>query len=129
MGSRRDDIPVAVRLQLAVEMLNPHRPHGRVTQLAQAQHLSRQALYALAAQAQQGLLAALTPAPHGPLPAPRLLPVDAPRLRRGILRLTMAGVSQRDIGAVLADLLETPVALGTVNATLAAYEERAAALN
>src|SRR5206468_2074554 len=71
----------------------------------------------------------LPPAPHGPQPAPHLLTVDAPRVRRAILRLSMAGVSQRDVGTLVADLFERPLALGTVNATLTAYEARAAACN
>jgi hypothetical protein len=110
-------------------MLNPHRPHGRVTQLAQEHHLSRQSLYVLAVQAAEILLTHLRPAPHGPHPPLARLAVDAPRVQRSILRLTMAGVSQRDVCTLLADLLDRPIALGTVNATLAAYEARAAACN
>jgi hypothetical protein len=129
MGSRRNDIPVSVRLQLAIEMLNPRRPHGRVTALAQEQHLSRQSLYSLAAQATQALLAHLAPALPGPPPPPATLTVDRPRLRRSILRLSLAGLSQRHVQAVLADLFAVPVALGTVHNSLARYEARAAALN
>lgn len=129
MSARRDDIPGIVRMQLALEMLNPHRPHGRVTQLAQEQQVSRQTLYVLAAQAQQVLLAHLAPAPHGPT-LPAALPANEPlRLRRSILRRSLAGLSQRAVCAVLADLWDAPVALGTVNAILADYEARAAALN
>ena len=129
MSARRDDIPVRTRLQLAVEMLNPARLYGRVTHLAQEYQLSRQSLYTLATQAEHLLLAHLTPAPSGPHPPQPRLTVTPQRLQRSILHLTLAGLSQRAVQAILADVLEVPLALGTVNATLARYEARAATCN
>jgi hypothetical protein len=129
MGTRRKDIPTRLRMQLAVTMLNPDRPHGLVTALAHEHRLSRQSLYDLAAQAEHALLDHLEPARPGPaLPLPSFSD-DRPRLARSILRLTMAGLSQRDVCAILTDVLEAPVSLGTVNATLSTYEARAARLN
>lgn len=129
MGARRDDITSQLRTQLALTMLNPLRPHGTVTQLAQQHQLSRQSLYTLAQQAQALLLCQLAPAPHGPPTAQALLQVDTNRVQRAILQLSMAGLSQRDVVAALAELLDCPLALGSVNNTLARLEQRAAAVN
>jgi hypothetical protein len=49
----------------------------------------------------------------------RTVPVDRNRMARGVVTLTEVGVSQRDISHCLAELLDTELSLGWVNAQLA----------
>ena len=82
MGARRDDMPVQQRMQLALAVLAPQRPHGAITHLARTAGVSRQTIYTLAASAQQLLRRHLAPGSHGPaLPTPTIQ-VDSNRLRR-----------------------------------------------
>jgi hypothetical protein len=129
MGARRDDMPVQQRMQLALAVLAPHRPHGAITHLARTAGVSRQTIYTLAASAEQLLRRHLAPGSHGPvLPTPTIQ-VNPNRLRRASLVLTEVGVSQRDVGVCLAELLDTSVSVGWLHTALAHLEQAAAAQN
>jgi hypothetical protein len=129
MGARRDDMPVEQRMQLALAVLAPQRPHGTVTRLAHAVGVSRQTIYTLATTAERVLRTGLAVGPHGPSLAAPTIPVDRNRLLRGSVVLAEVGVSQRDIAVCLAELLDTPVSAGWLHAGLAKAEQAAAAQN
>src|SRR6266540_2334552 len=97
MGARRDDMPVGQRMQIALTVLSPQRPHGTVTRLAAMVGVSRQTLYAIATTAARVLRTGLVPGPHGPALATPTIQVDRNRLLRGSVVLTEVGVSQRDM--------------------------------
>jgi hypothetical protein len=129
VGARRDDMTSAQRAQIATDVLASHRPHGTVTQLAQAYSVSRQTIYEIGAAGRRVLLAGLQPGPHGPPLAQKTVRVDRNRLVRGSVVLTEMGVSQRDISLCLGELLDSEPSPSWVNATLAQVEEAAAAVN
>ena len=85
MAARRDDIVVTDRAQIAIEMMSPHRPLGRATQLAQAYNLSRQGVYDIAGKGLDILLQALHPGQHGPRPREQQVKVTKNHLRRSVL--------------------------------------------
>lgn len=129
MGARRDDMTSQQRMQLALQVLSPQRPHGLVAQLARTHNLARQTLYRLAASATQLLQAGLTPQPHGAAPQPQTIRLDRDRLQRSTLVLTRAGVSQRDLAASLEDLFDCPLSPSWVQMTLSELECAAATVN
>lgn len=129
MGTRRDDITGMDRAQIAIEVLPPYRPRGLVTGLAQAHRVSRQTIYTIAAAGKELLEAEMQPGPHGPYPAEKEVRVDRNRLVRGTVVLTEVGVSQRDIGFCLEEMLDTHLSPAWVNAELAKREAMAAEAN
>ena len=129
MGTRRDDITSAQRKQIVLEVLSPQRAWGTVTKLATQYSVSRETIYTLAAQGEQVLLAGLEPQPHGPQASAKMVAVDHNRVVRGVVTLTEVGVSQRDVAVCLAELLDTRVSVGWVNAELAHIEHAAEAVN
>jgi hypothetical protein len=129
VGARRDDITSQERTQIAITVLSPDRAHGTISRLATQYAISRQTIYTLAAQAEQMLLTGMTPQGHGPMVTERTVPVDRNRLARGVVTLTEVGVSQRDISHCLAELLDTELSLGWVNAQLAELEKAAGQVN
>ncbi len=110
MGARRDDITGMERAQIAVEVLDPDRPWGTVTDLATAYAISRQTVNEIAATGEQVLIEGLEPGPHGPQPREKTIFVDRNRLVRGAVVLTGEGVSQRGIPRCLAEMLDTCLA-------------------
>ena len=139
MGARRDDISAAVRMQIGVTMLAPNRARGEASRMAREHGVSRRTLYDIAAKTKAILLKGLQPGRHGPAcawphadrpqPAETVIGVDRNRLVRGALVLTDAGVSQRDVQGCLAEMLDTTVSLGWVNARLAELERQAEGVN
>lgn len=129
MAARRDDIVVRDRVQIAIEMMSPDRPRGRVTQLAQGYQLSRQTLYDIAAKGVDSLRQGLEPGQHGPQAKEQQVTVTKNRLRRSVLSLSGNGVSQRGVMDCLSEILDTPVSLGWVNGTLASLEANAQQVN
>lgn len=129
MATRRDDIVADDRVQIAIEMMSPNRPRGRVTHLAQAYNLSRQALYEMATKGRECLRQALVPGPHGPQAREQSVLVTKERLQRSVLALSEVGVSQRDTKVCLAEMLDTPVSLGWVNGELSELEALAQQAN
>ena len=129
MAERRDDIVAAERTQIVIEMMSPHRSWGSVTQMAEAYHLSRQALYDIAAKGREVLVQALSPGQHGPQPRRREVMVTKNRLQRSVLTLGENGVSQRGVKACLSEMLDTGISLGWVNVELARLEARVQQMN
>src|SRR5438034_1049418 len=129
MGARRDDMTSQQRTQLALQVLSPQRPHGRLAQLARSHDLTRQTLYRLAASAKELLVAGLTPQLHGPQPHTQTIRVDRDRLQRSTLVLSSAGLSHRDLAASLEDLFDCHVSPSWVQTTLTELERAAATVN
>jgi hypothetical protein len=129
MGTRRDDITGMERAQIAIEVMSPYRPQGLVTELAQSYGISRQTAYKIAASGKGLLETEMQPGRHGPYPAEKDVRVDRNRLLRSTVVLTEAGVSQRDIGICLEEMLDTHLSAGWVNAELSRREAMAAAVN
>lgn len=129
MGARRDDITKEQRAQIAIEVLSPQRPWGRVTCLAEEYETTRQTVYEIAEAGKKALIEGLEPGPHGPQFREKTIRVDRNRLARGSVVLTGKGVSQRDIGDCLEELLDTRVSPAWVNGELAKREEAAAQVN
>ena len=129
MGTRRDDITSEQRKQIVLEVLSPQRAWGTVTQLATQYGVSRETIYTLAGCGERVLLAGLEPQPHGPQAPEKSVAVDRNRVVRGVVTLSAVGVSQRDVAGCLAELLDTRVSGGWVNAELARLERAAEAVN
>lgn len=129
MATRRDDIVVDDRVQIAIEMMSPNRPWGRVTELAEAYQLSRQTLYDIGAKGKTGLWQTLAPEPHGPTAQEQSVMVTKERLQRSVLTLSEAGVSQRNLKTCVSEMLDTPISLGWVNGQLSALEAQARQAN
>ncbi len=107
VGIRRDDITNIQRAQIAIQVLSPQYGWGTVTGLAEEYEISRQTVYKIAEAGKRILMTGLKPMPHGPQPTEKVVKVDRNRLVRGVVTLTEAGVSQRDIALCLAALLDT----------------------
>jgi hypothetical protein len=71
----------------------------------------------------------LQPGPHGPYPVKKDVRVDRNRLVRSTVVLTEVGVSQRDIGFCLEEMLDTRLSAAWVNAELSRREGLAAGVN
>jgi hypothetical protein len=91
--------------------------------------VSRQTIYKIAAQGEAVLRQGLQPGRHGPHWSEKTIRVDVNRLKRGSVVLTEVGVSQRDVGVCLAELVDTQPSVGWVNGVLAEVERAAAAVN
>ena len=129
MGTRRDDITGMERAQIAIQIMPPNRPHGLVVKLANSHRVSRQTIYKIAAAGKALLETDLQPGRHGPNPIEKEVRVDRNRLGRSTVVLTEVGVSQRDIGFCLQEMLDTHRSTGWVNAELSRREALAAAVN
>jgi hypothetical protein len=129
VGARRDDITSQERTQIAIAALSPDRLHGTIARLAAQYAISRQTVHTLAAQAKGMLLAGLEPGRHGPGLTEATVHVDRNRLVRGVVILTEAGVSQRDISFCLEELLDTEPSPAWVNGQLAKLEKAAGQVN
>lgn len=129
MAARRDDIVAADRVQIAVEMMSPYRPRGRVSELAEAYQLSRQALYDIGTKGKDSLRQALTPGPHGPQTREQAVVVTKERLQRSVLTLSAVGVSQRNMKLCVSEMLDTRISSGWVNGELSNLEVRAQQVN
>jgi hypothetical protein len=129
VGTRRDDITREQRKQIALEVLSPQRAWGTVTKLATQYSVSRETIYTLSAQGERALLAGLEPQPHGPQASAKMVAVSRDRVVRGVVMLTEVGVSQRDVAVCLAELLDTRVSVGWVNAELVHIERAAEKVN
>jgi len=129
VGIRRNDITSEQRAQIALAMLTKGRSSETVKALRDSYRVSRQTLYELAAKGRQVLAQGLQPGGYGPQSVEKTVRVEANRLRRGSVVLTAAGVSQRDVSACLAELLDTKPSVGWVNGVLSQVEAVAAEIN
>ena len=123
MGIRRDDISANERTQIALAILSPKRCYGEVTDLAKLYNLSRKSIYEIANKAHEVLLKLLKPEAHGPQAKETPIKVDRNRVVRAVCRLTLAGVSQRNVVDCVAEMLDTSVSLGWVNGRIAELEK------
>lgn len=129
MGTRRDDISVEQRAQIAMEVMSPNRERGRATKLAEAYEVSRKTIYDIGAKGRTVLLAGMEPGGYGPQAAEKVIEVTRNRLVRGCAKLTAVGVSQRNVASCLAELLDTERSPSWVNREVAKLEEAAANVN
>ncbi len=129
MGTRRDDITGMERAQIAFQVLPENRPYGKVTELAETYSVSRQTIYEISSTAKTLLAAEMQPGRHGPRPTERNVAVDRNRLVRSTVVLTEVGVSQRDIGMCLEEILDVHLSPAWVNAELSKREALAAGVN
>lgn len=129
MGIRRDDITSEQRAQIAITILAAGRSYGTVKEMTQSYRVSRQTIYKIAAKGEAVLRQGLQPGPHGPHWDRKTIMVDVNRLKRGSVVLTEVGVSQRDVGVCLAELLDTKPSLSWVNGVLEEVERAATAIN
>jgi len=129
VGARRDDITSVQRAQIAIKVLNTDRPHGAITEMAEAYGISRQTIYDIGVAGEQVLIAGLEPGPHGPQPREKTIHVDRNRLARSAVVLTGEGVSQRGIPRCLSEMLDTELLPGWVNGELAKVEAAATTVN
>jgi hypothetical protein len=97
--------------------------------LAEKHNVSRQAIYGIADAGERVLATGLKPGPHGPQPKEKTVQVDQNRLRRGVVTLAGAGVSQRETTDCLAEMLDTHLSPSWVNGELARMEKAAAAVS
>jgi len=127
---RRSDIDLSTRTTLALRMLDPTRPWGEVSQLAQSYRVPRKFLYALRDRAQQALGAALPAHPAGRPAWRESLVIDAPFLRRAMLILSTAVPGTvRGIQLALELLFDRHCAVGRISQTLQAGGQRAQQYN
>jgi hypothetical protein len=129
MGARRDNITGKERADIAIQVLPASRAHGLVTELSQTYGISRQTVYNIASAGRALLETGLQPGAHGPYPTQKNVLVDRDRLERSTLVLTEAGVSQRDVGLCLDEMLDTHLSPAWVNAKLSKLEAKAAVVN
>ena len=73
---RLPNLDLSTRIDLALQMLDPLRPWGLVTDLAREYEVSRKFLYQQLDKAETGLLTALAAQPPGPKPESAALMVD-----------------------------------------------------
>lgn len=129
MGTRRDDISVEQRAQIAMEVMSPNRERGRATELAQEYAVSRKTIYDIGQKGKAVLLAGMQPGGYGPQAEEPVIQVTRNRLLRGCAKLTSVGVSQRNITGCLAELLDSERSSSWVNGEVAKLEEAAAKVN
>ena len=127
---RLEHLDLSTRFGIAVQMLDPSRPWGLVTQLAEEYQVSRKFLYQQRDKAGTVLLAALAAQAPGPKPASGMLAVDTDHLRRSIVTLATAMPgSIRNIQACLELVLETHRSIGFISQTLKQAGEAASQQN
>ncbi|MBC8255401.1 MAG: hypothetical protein H8E35_15430, partial [Ardenticatenia bacterium] len=116
---RLSHIDLSTRVNLAMQVLNPGRRWGEVTDLAREYQVSRKFLYELKDKAISALLEALTPQQCGPQPKVDTLVVNREFLRRAIVILTTAVPGTvRGIQLALELLFNKHRAVGLISATL-----------
>jgi hypothetical protein len=114
------------RLDLTMRMLNPDRPWGTVTQLAEANGVSRKFLYALQGQGMQALAEALLPCAPGRKAERATIVVDEVFIQRAIAAcLTLLPGTLRPIQSLLTVLFGVHRSTGFLCQTAQALGERA----
>jgi hypothetical protein len=127
---RLSHIDLSTRIALGLQMLDPKREWGKVTELACQYGVSRKFLYHLAAQAEQALSSALAAKPTGRKSKSTEVVIDRAFLCRAmlILAIVLPG-SMRGIQLALELLFGRHCALGLLSETLHAYGEAARQYN
>lgn len=108
-------LDLSTRLELACLMLNPYRPWGQASQLAETYGVSRKFLYGLQGQARQALQSALMPHEPGRKADQQTVVVDDGFVRRAIAAcLTLVPGTLRPIQSLLALLFGVHRSIGTI---------------
>lgn len=127
---RLDHVDLSTRMALGLQMLEPNREWGRVSQLAREYGVSRRFLYKIEMQMQEAALNALAPKPAGRPSHSTALVIDRPFLERALLVLTTAVPGTiRGIQLALELLFGRHYATGLLSETLQAYGEAARQYN
>jgi hypothetical protein len=127
---RLSHLGLSTRLEIALQMLDPLRPWGLVTNLARKYQVSRKFLYQQCDRARVGLLDALASQPPGPKAVSGMLEVDMERLQRSIVTLaTAVPGSISGIQTCLEIILGTHRSTGFISQTLKAAGETAVRQN
>lgn len=127
---RLPHLDLSTRIHLAMQMLDPSRPWGLVTDLAKEYQVSRKFLYQQRDRAKAGLLAALAAVSPGRKPASTMLTVDREHLQKSIVTLAVAvPASIRGIQTCLEGILDTHRSIGFISQTLQQAGEAASQQN
>lgn len=127
---RLSHLELSTRLDIALQMLDPLRPWGLVTDLARKYQVSRKFLYQQRDRAEAGLLDALASQPPGPKAISGMLEVDMKHLQRSIVTLaTAVPGSISGIQICLKTMLGTHRSTGFISQTLKAAGETAVKQN
>ena len=126
---RTEPLPLSTRMALTIEMLNPNREWGRVSELSALYNVSRTWLYQLRDCGQAALAGVLSPSSPGPQPARQVIEVDELFIRRAIMVMPMLRGSVRDIQLGLDLLLNVQRSVGYIQGTLADVGRETAAYN
>ncbi len=127
---RLSHVDLSTRFDIAVQMLDPSRPWGLVTDLAKKYGVSRKFLYQQRAKAGSVLLATLAAKAPGRKPSSAMLAVDRDHLWRSIVTLATAMPgSIRNIQTCLELVLETHRSIGFISQTLQQAGEAASLQN
>ncbi len=127
---RLSHLDLSTRFHIAVQMLDPSRPWGLVTDLAKEYGVSRKFLYQQRDKAGSVLLTTLAAKAPGRKPASAMLAVDRDHLRRSIVTLATAMPgSIRNIQTCLELVLESHRSIGFISQTLQQAGEAASQQN
>lgn len=127
---RLPNLDLSTRFDLALQMLDPSRPWGLVTDLAREHHVSRKFLYQQRDKAEAGLLTTLAAQPPGPKPESAMLMVNKEHLQRSIVTLaTAVPASIWGIQVCLEEVLGTHRSTGFISQTLKQAGEAASQQN
>ena len=127
---RLSHLDLSTRFRIAVQMLDPSRPWGLVTDLAKEYGVSRKFLYQQRDKAGSVLLATLAAKAPGRKPASAMLAVDREHLQRSIVTLATAMPgSIRNIQTCLELVLATHRSIGFISQTLQQAGEAASQQN
>jgi hypothetical protein len=127
---RLPNLGLSTRINLALQMLDPSRPWGLVTELAREYQVSRKFLYQQRDKAEAGLLTTLAAQPPGPKPESAMLVVDKEHLQRSIVTLaTAVPASIWGIQVCLEEVLDTHRSTGFISQTLKQAGEAATRQN
>lgn len=127
---RLSHLGLSTRFDLALQMLNPLRPWGLVTDMAREYQVSRKFLYQQCDRAKVGFLTALVSQSPGPKPVSEMLEIDRDHLQRSIVALaTAVPGSINGIQACLEIVLETHRSAGFISQTLKHAGEEATRQN
>jgi hypothetical protein len=127
---RLPQLDLSTRIDIALQMLDPSRPWGLVTDLAKQYQVSRKFLYQQRDRAISGLMSTLAAEPPGPKATSPVLTVDTEHLQKSIV--TMAAVvpaSIRGIQTCLEYVLDTHRSIGYISQTLQQAGEAASQQN
>jgi len=127
---RLSHLDLSTRIACALQMLEPNREWGKVSQLAREYGVSRRFLYKMEAQVQQALQNAVAPKPAGRPSQSTALVVDRSFLDRAVIVLSTAVPGTiRGIQLALELLFGRHCANGLLSETLQAYGEAARQYN